>query len=69
MLFTPDGRSLVAPEPDGAVGVWDVASGTLRAELRGHTMPVNGLALSADGATVFTASQDGTVRSFPLPSA
>ena len=68
MVVTPDGRSLVAPEPDGSVGIWSLASGTVERRLQGHTMPVDAIAVSGDGSTVVTASQDGTVRAWPLPS-
>ena len=68
MVVTPDGRSLVAPAPDGTVGIWSIASGAVERRLQGHTLPVDALAVSADGSTVVTASQDGTVRAWPLPS-
>ena len=47
--------------------MWTVATGSLDHVLEGHTLPVNALAVSADGSTLVTAGQDGTVRSWPLP--
>jgi WD40 repeat protein len=69
MSFTPDGQRLLAPLPSGAVGIWSVASGQQVGELDGHTLPVTGIAVSTDGTRAITSSQDGTVRSWPLPPA
>ena len=69
MTFTPDGQRLLAPLPNGAVGIWSVATGQQVGELVGHTLPVTGIAVSADGTHAVTSSQDGTVRSWPLPAA
>jgi WD40 repeat protein len=69
MTFTPDGQRILAPLPNGAVGIWSVASGQQVGELSGHTMPVTAIAVVPDGTRVYTSSQDGTVRSWPLPPA
>jgi WD40 repeat protein len=44
------------------VGLWDTASGRLLATLSGHTSPVYGVALSADGRLAASGGYDGTVR-------
>jgi WD40 repeat protein len=69
MVFTPDGQRLLAPLLSGAVGIWSVATGQQVGELVGHTLPVTGITISSDGTRAVTSSQDGTVRSWPLPGA
>jgi len=47
---------------DWAVKLWDVASGTLRRTLEGHTRPVVAIAFSPDGHLVASAGGDGTAK-------
>ena len=42
--------------------LWEGTSGRLLATLEGHTGPVYGVALSADGGMLATGSVDGTIR-------
>ena len=42
--------------------LWEGTSGRLLATLEGHTGPVYGVALSADGRLLATGSVDGTIR-------
>jgi len=42
--------------------VWDAATGTSLAELKGHTRRVRSAAFSPDGARIVTASEDKTAR-------
>src|SRR5207302_6775633 len=46
----------------GKVICWDVASGTRRAELTGHTDQISAVAVSADGRTVVSGGHDRVVR-------
>jgi len=46
---------------DGTVAIVDAPSGTLRKAVRAHTAAVTALALSADGATIYSAAADGSV--------
>lgn len=46
---------------DGTIGLWSPDEGALGA-LRGHEQGVNDVALSEDGATLWSASADGTIR-------
>jgi WD40 repeat protein len=48
--------------------VWDLASGLCRASLAGHTNRVNSVAVSADGRTAVSGSNDNTVRVWDLDS-
>mgnify|MGYP003352524690 CR=1 FL=1 len=42
--------------------MWELPSGKALKTLSGHSNDVLGLAYSADGATLVTASADGTLR-------
>jgi WD40 repeat protein len=62
---SPDGRMIAAVvrRPGGAtVVLWDLPSGQLRGELRGHTDDIAAIAFSADSARLATASWDRTAR-------
>jgi WD40 repeat protein len=56
VAFTPDGAHAVtggpAPKNAGTVCVWKVADGTLAAKIDVPAGPVNGLAVSPDGAAI-----------------
>jgi eukaryotic-like serine/threonine-protein kinase len=51
--FSPDGKVLLTAGRDGAVRLWDTASGQLRATLP-HRGSVNAAAFSPDGKTILT---------------
>jgi WD40 repeat protein len=62
VAFAPDGRRVVFAAIGRIAIVRDTASGKELARLVGHDGAVNGVAWSADGATIATASSDRTVR-------
>ena len=78
LVFTPDGKKLLNGGLNGSEStdrrlrvskgyenqaqVWDVASGQLLYQLGGHSSDIHALTVSADGAFVFTASDDGRVK-------
>ena len=66
VAFSPDGRLLAAGLTEGALVVWDVASGAERYCLTGHEGGVSALAFSPDGAKLVTASLDRTARLWEL---
>ena len=61
-----DNRAYSAGDNCG-VACWDITSGKLLAELKGHGRPVRALALSPDGKTVVTASDDTTLLVWEAP--
>ncbi|NJO35822.1 MAG: hypothetical protein HC869_24815, partial [Rhodospirillales bacterium] len=59
--FLKDGRMATGGE-DGRIAIWQPGQDKPTTVLRGHTAPVVSLALSADGATLASASWDTTSR-------
>ena len=60
--FSGDGQTLASGSGDGKVRLWDVATGTLRKTLQGHTDSVNSVSFSPDGQTLASGSGDGKVH-------
>jgi WD40 repeat protein/tRNA A-37 threonylcarbamoyl transferase component Bud32 len=66
LAVTPDGKRVLSGGMDGAVRVWDPASGTEVGLLLGHRGPVTVLVVSPDGKLALSGGQDGTVRLWDL---
>lgn len=60
-----DGRTATAGA-DGRIAIWTSGKTEPDTALDGHTAPIVALAVSPDGATLASASWDGTVRLWPL---
>src|SRR5262249_22985693 len=58
---TADGRHIVSVMGN-TLKVWDAATGRTLHTLKGHTAAVLGVAVSADGQRIASASSDKTVR-------
>lgn|GEM_PF-2426340 len=59
VTFSPDGASVATGSDDHLVRVWDLASGQVKLELRGHAETVDGLAFAPDGQVLGSVSLDG----------
>jgi len=62
LAYSPDGKFLAMAGDEGTVKLWNVPTGTLHLELKGHAAAVRTLAYSPDGRTIATGSDDCTVR-------
>jgi WD40 repeat protein/serine/threonine protein kinase len=62
LAFSPDDRVLAVAGDDPVLRLYDVRSGALRNELRGHTDRIECVAFAPDGRTLITAGRDGAVR-------
>lgn len=69
IVFSPDGRHLLAGEKDGAIRVYDVATARLVNTLQGHYGEVRSVAVSADGRILASASTDTTALMWDLEQA
>jgi eukaryotic-like serine/threonine-protein kinase len=61
VAFSPDGQTLAAAA-ESSVWLWDVASRSQLAVLRGHEGTIYGIAFSPNGQTLATIGQDGSAR-------
>ncbi|MCX2940146.1 TIR domain-containing protein [Mycobacterium pinniadriaticum] len=64
IVFTPDGRRVLASTTDGTVAVWDGAGGSATVTPVAPSGAASQLAVDPDGATVATRSMDTDTQSF-----
>ena len=60
-VFSPDGKYVVSADTNQNGYVWEIASGKLKAVLKGHSGALTSVAISPDGKLIATTSQDRTV--------
>ncbi|NUM48728.1 MAG: WD40 repeat domain-containing protein [Anaerolineales bacterium] len=61
LAFAP-AEMIVSGSTDGTVKIWSLADGSLLTTLTGHQAGVNSVAVSPDGHSIASASDDGTVN-------
>jgi len=66
LAFSPDGSRLATAGQDGAVQVWDPATGERLLVLRGHRTLVSSVVFSPDGSRLASVGAEGTVRVWAL---
>jgi len=66
VAFSQDGSRVVSGSDDRTVRIWNVTTGEVEAELKGHTNSVRSVAFSQDGSQVVSGSLDKTVRIWNL---
>jgi RNA polymerase sigma factor (sigma-70 family) len=66
IVFSPDGRTLLAGHYDGMLKVWDTATGKERASFPSDGDVMWGIDVSRDGRHAVTGSSNGTVRIWEL---
>ncbi|MBI3583741.1 MAG: caspase family protein [Nitrospinae bacterium] len=62
IAYSPDGKSALSGNWDGTVRLWDITSGKLTKEFKGHKGHVVTVAFSPDGKTIATGGNEGTVK-------
>jgi hypothetical protein len=60
-LFSPDGKMLIAGKHDGALRIWDVASGTVLVDFPAHPSQITAVAFSQDGKRLASGARDAGV--------
>ncbi|HEX2993958.1 MAG TPA: hypothetical protein VHP14_04005, partial [Anaerolineales bacterium] len=65
--FSPDSSLITSGGEDGAVRVWDVASGMLKYKFQ-HESNVTSLSFSPDGSVLVSVGEDATVRFWDMKS-
>jgi WD40 repeat protein len=67
LVFSPSGNLIAAGTGDGKTLLIDFATLEIITTLSGHHGAVDHLIFSPDGQYLFTASADGTIRTWGLP--
>ena len=62
LAFSPDSGTLLTGGKNSVARLWDVQTGALRAELKGHEGAVSAAAYSPDGRHTAVADENGAIR-------
>jgi WD40 repeat protein len=66
LAFSPDNRTLVSGGEHNGVRLWEVVSGQLRCQWKGHQSWVTAVAFSPDGRRIVSGSADWTLLSWDV---
>ena len=61
LAFSPDGQTLASGMKLGDILLWETATGAIKKTLRGHNRRVSQMFFSAEGQTLISVSDDGTI--------
>jgi WD40 repeat protein len=61
VAFSPDGKLVATGDPEGAIRLWDAATGKEIGPRKGHQGAITSVAYSPDGKTLISGSADRTV--------
>ena len=61
LLDSPDGSVIAGVDEEGHLSLWDVASGDLFTKVQKHDCPATHVVFDAQGSTVATADDNGTI--------
>lgn len=62
LAFHPDGRRALSGSFDDTAIIWDVETGQILDQLKGHSQDVHSVAFSPDGSRAYTSSRDRSIR-------
>ncbi|MGD9644979.1 MAG: c-type cytochrome domain-containing protein [Pirellulales bacterium] len=62
LATSTDGKQIATGLASGQIQLWNAETGEARHTLNGHSAAVAGLVFSADGARLFSSSEDHTIR-------
>ncbi|GFZ92953.1 WD40 repeat domain-containing protein [Okeania sp. KiyG1] len=61
-ITTGGHTTIVSGSEDKTIKIWDLATGSLKNTLTGHTWVVTSIAISSDGQTIVSGSDDKTIK-------
>lgn len=68
VIFSPDGRWVIASCSDNSVRIWNALTGKLATAPLKHNGTISHVAFESKGTRIITASEDGTVRVWAMTS-